>query len=474
MKRVLLIVVFYGCSHPGHATSQTCESASDCTDPALPYCVANACQACDATNGCQIDEPRCSPDTLTCVACVGDHDCDDYTDAPHCAPTGGCVGCIDATQCANPTPTCDQTLSSCRACAIDADCASRVCGAPSCTDASTVLYVVPGGNASATCEQSDPCSFAQAITKIDVTHPVIKLGAGAYTDVVTIASEVSVLIDGSEATMNGSIEVSGTANGAADVTIEGLMFGASGGIDCSADAVGDPIPGLTVADSTFMGDAQADGSVTSFKRCTLTILRSAFHSPGPAIYMQGEGALKGSQLTIDRSLFDGGDATDPQIGVYNGDYLIMTNSIMVKTAVTGSELPSILFNMVQPIADSSVTFSTLYGPEWNCSTSGGLIDVDDTIYVNPLSGAVNSTTGSDCQWHYSLLFPQTVEISGSENIMPPVNPLFVGPSTHDFHLMAGSPAIDQADPQATDTDDYDGTPRPQNGRSDIGAFEYKP
>jgi hypothetical protein len=55
-----------------------------------------------------------------------------------------------------------------------------------------------------------------------------------------------------------------------------------------------------------------------------------------------------------------------------------------------------------------------------------------------------------------------------------IAPGFVNPSAGDFHLMSTSPAIDAADPAATISADYDGTPRPQGARRDIGAFEYKP
>jgi hypothetical protein len=37
-----------------------------------------------------------------------------------------------------------------------------------------------------------------------------------------------------------------------------------------------------------------------------------------------------------------------------------------------------------------------------------------------------------------------------------------------------SPAINAAHPSIPGTADYDGVARPQNGRSDLGAFEYKP
>ena len=41
-----------------------------------------------------------------------------------------------------------------------------------------------------------------------------------------------------------------------------------------------------------------------------------------------------------------------------------------------------------------------------------------------------------------------------------VDPKFASPSTGDYHLMQGSPAIDAGDPSAQDSHDFDGTPHP--------------
>jgi len=50
--------------------------------------------------------------------------------------------------------------------------------------------------------------------------------------------------------------------------------------------------------------------------------------------------------------------------------------------------------------------------------------------------------------------------------------LFVNYSGNDYHLKAGSPAIDAGTPLAEVTDDMDGNTRPRNSVYDIGCYEY--
>jgi parallel beta helix pectate lyase-like protein len=52
------------------------------------------------------------------------------------------------------------------------------------------------------------------------------------------------------------------------------------------------------------------------------------------------------------------------------------------------------------------------------------------------------------------------------------NPQFVNAAAEDFHLQAGSPAINAGVAVSDVTTDVDQTPRPQGGRFDIGACEY--
>jgi hypothetical protein len=81
------------------------------------------------------------------------------------------------------------------------------------------------------------------------------------------------------------------------------------------------------------------------------------------------------------------------------------------------------------------------------------------------SGDTSAITGSN-----NLFFGAGGSVPGTLVGTVTGDPLLVSPSTHDFHLQAGSAAIDHgiATPALTD---YDGDPRPQGAAFDIGAYE---
>jgi nitrous oxidase accessory protein NosD len=53
------------------------------------------------------------------------------------------------------------------------------------------------------------------------------------------------------------------------------------------------------------------------------------------------------------------------------------------------------------------------------------------------------------------------------------DPLFANAASHDYHLMTGSPAIDNGSSVLGSSWDYDGVVRPQGAGFDIGAFEFQ-
>jgi len=174
-----------------------------CPDPSAPVCYKNSCQQCSPDRGnadcagspagafcalvspagasdsyqcvqCVSDaycasvegRPYCDPASLTCVACDGDHPCQDGTncinglcqqcgnslDCPpgsgtHCAG-GRCVECSDWSECNDPAAPYCSSAGRCVACRGDGDCAGSP-AAPRC---------LPDGSACVACVDSVDCA----------------------------------------------------------------------------------------------------------------------------------------------------------------------------------------------------------------------------------------------------------------------------------------------------------------------------
>ena len=96
---------------------------------------------------------------------------------------------------------------------------------------------------------------------------------------------------------------------------------------------------------------------------------------------------------------------------------------------------------------SSPTNTVDYNLSWNISTTN--LDCAPDCNFNPLYGLYELYT------------------AGAHN-MKGVNPLFVDPRRHDYHLRAGSPARGKANPGYTPPRDADGNRRP--AAPALGAF----
>jgi hypothetical protein len=83
-----------------------------------------------------------------------------------------------------------------------------------------------------------------------------------------------------------------------------------------------------------------------------------------------------------------------------------------------------------------------------------------------IDGALSKITGTNNLW-FGLSLPLPAQTANNAT----GDPLFAGPL--DFHLLFGSPAIN-AGTNVPLLTDFDGTPRPQGGAVDIGAYERVP
>ena len=81
-------------------------------------------------------------------------------------------------------------------------------------------------------------------------------------------------------------------------------------------------------------------------------------------------------------------------------------------------------------------------------------------------------SGFSCTLTGNITYPQNPPVGGT-NIDQ--DPRFVDVQGRDYRLQPGSPAVDAAVSSSGPGLDHDfaGTPRPQGGRKDIGAFELR-
>lgn len=107
----------------------------------------------------------------------------------------------------------------------------------------------------------------------------------------------------------------------------------------------------------------------------------------------------------------------------------------------------------------------------NCGTVGApVVFSNDIIYGNTVSAGGKQLGGSaNCSASYSDIGPDAATGTGNINS----DPLFVNATQGAFHVTAGSPCKDAADPTASLAIDIDGDTRPQGAARDVGADEVK-
>lgn len=379
-------------------------------------------------------------------ACDDDHDCTGVTASDGTATAfcvaGTCAACATSASCPARAPVCDDAVHSCRICAKDAECDSGACdlAAGTCVDSANILYASPTGSQAAPCTQAAPCSLSHASELTDTTRTYIVMLPGEHSGgSVYFHGEVVVAGSNSTFAINEQLEEIGSQVDG-KVTIRDLKIverlktktdNEPAAIDCN----GCKPQALTLDNVTIstnlISPFNADNII--LRNCTFTQPIGAYHLIADGTMVVGDVSI-GSPSTITNSVILGG----LEIGYNSSNY-----------------------------GEVTLTNDTFVGGQITCSSPQTGITFYNSILFS-LSGFDTSTC---INTHNNNITYPTPYLGAGELT---ADPLFTDPSMQIFRLQPQSPAIDAADPATATDHDLDGVRRPQNGKPDIGAFEYVP
>lgn len=424
-----------GAADTGASSSVCCVTAEECAriganapKPCLlGVCVRNECTA--TTGNCDGDED-CSGDTKFCVADT-------------------CSVCRVNATCPVSTPVCDDTSHSCRACAKDRECDSGACdlAAGTCVDGREILYASPAGTSADACTRLAPCSLGRAASLVDTAHMYIALLPGVHRSGAAFDGKTAI-VAGNSAT----IDVAGSSiflTNSASVKIRDIIViqRQSLNIFGTRDAISvDNLASLAIDNmqATLAGGVNAVRSNGSLTIRASSISNGSVVDSGPIVIDRSTIAnatlqlfLAGAAFEVSNSLFIGGS---------NG------GGIFISEDTTSSQDDALVLN------------NTFIGGSISCQGTK-LKRLESNIFQN-----ATIITSSDCFYAFNLVSPST-DLGGIGNKSG--DPMFVDAANNDFHLKAGSPAIDAANPSRAPPfgHDYDGVLRPQGAEADMGAFE---
>ncbi|MGE5184113.1 MAG: choice-of-anchor Q domain-containing protein [Acidobacteriota bacterium] len=356
-----------------------------------------------------------------------------------------CVQCnsADSNACTGTsTPVCDLTNETCRACAAHSECGAPGACLPdgSCGGDANVAWVMPGGSDTGTCTMGDPCAtIGHALAQ---NRAYIKLATGNYSEQPTIQQNVTILAD-------AGAKLLGVVVGPM-VTIKGPNMVAIHDVEITQG------PGAT-GHGIYVSNIDAP---------TVTLDHVLLDAnTGRGIDMQG------GNLVVSRSTILENNAGGLFLNVNTFD---ITNTFIVRNgnastgnggAVLVATQPSASRFAFNTVVDNNLPQTTLAAAGVTCDLAG-FAAPDNIVARNYVAGSATATNANQAG---QCTYPSSIDATAVTNLA------FTSPDTapYDYHLGAGSIAIDQATTAMAVDVDIDGDHRPQGNAKDQGADEYK-
>ena len=443
-----------------------------CTDPSRPFCdqdgaIAGFDLTCIAVS--------CTPKQV--AACRGDQavTCNDTGtnyDLISCPlgcdlAAGGCRACASDSQCGNPQPVCDAVTGSCRVCRSDDECASKVCdsAAGTCVPESFIVYASPTGFGRWLLSQ--PCQLDQAVDVAVHSGPVtLRMLPGLYQQSldVRVATVQPLKVVATGATIAPGVSPAIVIRDGANVAVRGVSTMAGSHLACGAANSTPSALSLQDASLVTLGDSSATISIA---RCSVIIASTdlSLNASEIAINTDNDAMLQADRFHIH------GDNTSH----------IMTHASNVTMRMTNSLFEDVLLDLntsdvVGPGSSFSFAFDTFILRYTSLDFGIGASAYQTVYFENDIIAALGSfdaVNGSHCQFGNSLLSNQSSPLPGTFVR----DPQFVDVVMRNFHLLPSSSAVDAAIPPSqglSSTHDFDGVPRPQGVKPDIGAYELAP
>ena len=460
---VVLSWVLTGCSKPN--PNRCCVDEADCTANHIPVgstcndglvCRGNQCiaEVCSTTAECDPAAPYCASNGLCGPSCESSSQCPGFgqsANAKICS-NGACVECVAASDCPADRPVCDG--NACRACALDSECPTGACGDDgACIAESSIVYVnATTGFDAGPCTRQAPCKDLQAaVQHTTATRSHIVMDPGTYIGPTTVNSSVTsapaIVIHGGGATLEAD---SGTDN--TIITVVDVATTVHDAIFKDNNAFAQAILSQSAPCTVYRITTQSTGGIAAGSNMTIHDAVLNDTKVGPAIALGN-----GSHVSMDRVIVNGG--ITGVTATQGGAILNITNLLVWGTTGAGVDLAPGTTGTIAfaTVADTGRSSST--GRAFNCAAG---LTVSSSIVWTPMGTPI----GGGCTLNTVIAGPAPVTNTLNQD------PMFKDEAHRDYHLAPGSPAKDLVD--TGPATDFEGDPRPQGVRFDVGADEAPP